>query len=160
MLRIIVAIDRNRGIGKDNQLLVKLKKDMKYFREVTSGNTVVMGRKTYESIGNPLPNRKNIVITHGSIDNKDVISMTLEEFKESYIKEKETKEDVYIIGGASIYDELIGYVDELLVTEIEKEFESDRYFPLYSSDFKEYSRIEEKENEINFSFVRYKRNEL
>lgn len=158
MLRIIVAIDKNRGIGKDNKLLVKLKKDMKYFQEVTSGNTVVMGRKTYESIGRALPNRKNIVITHGKIDNRDVISMTLEEFKELYIKEN--KEDVYIIGGASIYKELIGYVDELLVTEIEGEFESDSFFPLYKGEFKEYSRKEEKENGIAFSFVVYKRDGL
>lgn len=152
MIKIIAAIDRNRGIGYKNELLVKLKKDMKYFRETTRGHKVVMGRKTYDSIGKPLPNRENIIITHSNISNvSNITCITLEEFLEKYNKESE----IYVIGGASIYKEFLPYTDELLLTEIDEEYEADTYFPEYKRMFKEVSREVKEENGVHFAFVRY-----
>lgn len=152
MIKIIAAIDRNRGIGYKNELLVKLKKDMKYFRETTRGHKVVMGRKTYDSIGKPLPNRENIIITHSNISNvSNITCITLEEFLEKYNKESE----IYVLGGASIYKEFLPYTDELLLTEIDEEYEADTYFPEYKWMFKEVSREVKEENGVHFAFVRY-----
>lgn len=124
-LVLIAAVDKNMGIGYENALLVRIKKDMKYFKEKTLNHIIVMGRNTYVSIGRPLPKRENIVITHRPVF--DVTSMTLEKFLETY---KDSKEVIYCIGGASIYKELIPYADELLLTKIEREYKADAFFQI------------------------------
>ena len=147
-LVLIAAVDKNMGIGYENELLVRIKKDMKYFKEKTLNHIIVMVRNTYVSIGRPLPKRENIVITHHPVF--DVTSMTLDKFLETY---KDSKEVIYCIGGASIYKELIPYADELLLTKIEREYKADAFFP-DTKDFIEVERTWETENDIRFAFTR------
>ena len=147
-LVLIAAVDKNMGIGYENELLVRIKKDMKYFKEKTLNHIIVMGKNTYVSIGGPLPNRENIVITHHTVF--DVTSMTLEKFLETY---KDKDETIFCIGGASIYKELIPYADELLLTKIEREYKADAFFP-DTKDFIEVERTWETENDIRFAFTR------
>ena len=149
-LVLIAAVDKNMGIGYGNELLVRIKKDMKYFKEKTLNHIIVMGRNTYVSIGKPLPKRENIVITHHPVSHDEVTSMTLEKFLETY---KDSKEVIYCIGGASIYKELIPYADELLLTKIEREYKADAFFP-DTKDFIEVERTWETENDIRFVFTR------
>ena len=122
MLSIIVAKARNNIIGKNNQLLWHLPDDMKRFKALTTGHPVIMGRKTFESIGKPLPNRENIVFTTNpdfSIEAENGI----EEIKE-YI---DSEENAFVIGGAMIYNLLLPYTKVLYVTEINKDFEGDTF---------------------------------
>lgn len=149
-LVLIAAVDKNFGIGYENELLVKLKKDMKFFRETTLNHIIVMGKNTYESIGRPLPKRKNIVITHHPVSHDDVTNMTLDEFLSTY---KDIDETIYCIGGASIYEALLPYADELLLTKIEKEYKADRYFPDIK-DFVEVERVWETEMGTRFAFTK------
>ena len=130
-MKIIVAADKNWGIGVNNNLLVSIPADMKFFRETTTGNVVVMGRKTLESFPNglPLKNRVNVVLT------KDVnyqvkgaiIVHSMDELKEE-LKEYDS-DNVYVIGGATIYEQLIDYCDTAYVTKIDYSYEADVYFP-------------------------------
>ena len=141
-MKAIVAADRNRGIGKDGQLLAHLKGDMKFFKEQTVGKVVVMGRKTLESLpgGLALPERITIVVTkdknyeaHAKDDSKVLIATSLEEvtlkllgleFQEGI----DAEEDVVICGGQSIYEMFVPYCTEVLVTKIDKEYPADRHF--------------------------------
>lgn len=150
MIKLIAAVDKNMGIGYENELLVKLKKDMKYFKENTLNHTVVMGKNTYFSIGKPLPQRLNIVITHKKVQNKNVKIMTLEKFLETY---KDSQEVIYCIGGEQIYKELIPYADEILLTRVEKSYKANKYFPDVT-DFVEVERTWETERGIRFAFTR------
>ena len=135
-MNVIVAADQNWGIGKDNKLLVSIPADMKMFREETSGKVVVMGRKTLESFPNglPLKNRTNIVITK----NKDydakgaIVVHSIEEALEE-IKKYPT-EDVYCIGGDSIYEQMLPYCDVAHVTKIDFAYEADSHFPNLDED--------------------------
>jgi dihydrofolate reductase len=132
MLAIITAIDNNWAIGKNNQLLCHLPNDLKYFKEVTEGHMVVMGRKTFESIGKPLPNRKNIVLTRDydwTAEGVDVVH-DIDDVIDIYMSSRFTHMNMFIIGGEQIYTQFIDFVDTLLVTKIYHTFEdSDTYFP-------------------------------
>ncbi|MGN8630000.1 dihydrofolate reductase [Blautia sp. HCP3S3_G3] len=130
-MNIIVAVDKNWAIGKDNRLLVSIPADMKMFRQETTGKVCVMGRRTLESFPNglPLKNRTNIVLT-GNKDYhvKDAIVLhTVEEVLEEI--KKYPSEDVYCIGGDSIYQQFLPYCDTAHVTKIDFAYEADRYFP-------------------------------
>lgn len=130
MINIIVAVDKNWGIGKDGKLLLSIPEDMKFFKETTTGNTVIMGRKTLESFpnGKPLPNRTNIVITRNpeySVEGA-LIAGTPEEALEIARK---IKKDIYIIGGGSIYEDMLNSAENALVTYIDDAFEADIFFP-------------------------------
>ena len=130
-MNLIVAVDKNWAIGKENKLLVSIPQDMKFFRETTMGKVVVMGRKTLESFpgGQPLKKRTNIVITRDkNYSVKDAIVVhsveeALEELK-NY-----NSEDVYVIGGDSIYRQMLPYCDIAHVTKINHAYEADTYFP-------------------------------
>lgn len=129
-MNIIVAVDKNWAIGKDNKLLVSIPADMKMFRQETSGKVVVMGRKTLESFPNglPLKNRTNIVLTNNSeYKVKDaVIVHSLEEVLDEI--KKYPKNQVYCIGGDSVYRQLLPYCDTAYVTKIDFAYEADSYF--------------------------------
>ncbi len=133
--KIIVATDRNGGIGKDNDLLWHLPADMQFFKSKTSGHIVIMGRKNYESIPEkfrPLPNRTNIVLTR----NPDyeapgcAVFHSLEACMESLAQEK-LRKDIYIIGGGEIYRKALqlGVVDEMYITHVDHVFDADTFFP-------------------------------
>lgn len=134
-MNLIVAVDKNWAIGKDNKLLVSIPADMKFFRETTKGNVVVMGRKTLESFpqGQPLQKRVNIVISK----NKDyqvkgaVVVHSIEEVVE---EAKKYEGDVYVIGGESIYRAMLPYCKTALVTKIDHAYAADTYFPNLDED--------------------------
>lgn len=130
-MNLIVAVDSNWAIGNKNQLLVRIPADHKYFREITTGKVVVLGRKTLETFpqGMPLKNRTNIILsTNPDYHVKDaIVAHSLEELFEE-LKQYDTK-DVYIIGGASVYRELLPYCDVAHVTKIDRAYEADSYFP-------------------------------
>jgi dihydrofolate reductase len=151
MINIIVAYDKNLAIGKDNTLVWRQSADLKRFKELTTGHTVVMGRKTYESIGKPLPNRRNIVITRQDIkiDGVEIIK-SIEEIKN-------IKEDIFIIGGGEIYKNCLILADRIFVTEIDCKIEADTWFSeIDMSDWVIESKSEHKsdeKNQFNYSFI-------
>ena len=161
MLSIIVAKAKNNIIGKNNELVWHLPEDLKHFKELTTGHTIIMGRKTYESLGKPLPNRKHIIFSQNPDfrvheENVQVVHSLLE------IQDLiEGKEEAFVIGGAMIYNFLMPYVKKMYVTEIEKDFEGDTFFPKINSEvWEEISREkgpEDSENKFEYEYVTYKR---
>ncbi|PLR98897.1 dihydrofolate reductase [Bacillus sp. T33-2] len=128
MISFIVAMDKNLVIGKENQLPWHLPADLKFFKQVTMGHPIVMGRKTHESIGRPLPGRENIVITR----DKDYVAegCTVIHSVEEITRLDEKKDDeIFVIGGAEIFKLTLPVADRMYITLIEAEFEGDTYFP-------------------------------
>lgn len=161
-MNLIVAADANWGIGKENKLLVSIPADMKFFRTTTTGKVVVMGRKTLESFprGLPLKNRVNIVITRDkNYKAKDaVIVHSIEEALEEV--KKYQSEDVYVIGGDSIYRQMLPYCDKAHVTKIDFAYEADTFFPNLDEDaqWKVTERSEEQTYfDIEYEFRTYER---
>ncbi len=159
MKYIIVAYDKNRLIGADNKLLWQgdMAADMKHFRDLTTGNVVIMGRKTFDSIGKPLPNRQNIVITRQplQIDGVDIIHSLEEAFEIA-----DASKDIYVIGGGQIYAQSISSADQIIATEIDASFNGDTYFPTLMNDWHEVAREDHQaddKNKYNYSFVTYAR---
>lgn len=154
---IIVAIDAQRGIGIHNTLPWRLPEDMAFFKKSTTGHPIVMGRKTFESIGRALPNRRNIVITRNAEwRHEGVESAVSLDAAAALIGDQEA----FIIGGGQIYADAIGYADRLLVTEIDKSFGCDAFFPAIDlQQWKEISREphHSTQNEFDFAFVTYQR---
>lgn len=130
-MNLIVAVDKNWAIGKDNKLLVQIPMDMKFFRETTTGKVVVMGRKTLESFPNglPLKNRTNIVLTHNkNYDGKgSIVVHSIEALKDEL--KKYNSEDIYVIGGEQIYKALLDDCDVAHITKINFAYDADAYFP-------------------------------
>lgn len=131
MVNIIVAVTENDAIGKNNELLFRLKEDLKNFKRLTSENVIIMGRKTYESIGKPLKNRINIVISRN--DNKDEENLIwTHSLEEALKKAKEYEKDIFIIGGGSVYKEALekDVIDKIYLTRIKKRVnDADTFFP-------------------------------
>ena len=124
-ISIIVAMTNNRVIGKDNQMPWHLSDDLKNFKKLTLGKTVIMGRLTYDSIGKPLPNRKNIVLSRSLKDKKvDVLSNV-----EEALEVTSAEEEVFIIGGQDIYSQTIKKATKLYITMIDSEIKGDKFFP-------------------------------
>lgn len=159
MLSLIVAIGKNNEIGKGNMLLWDLPRDMKYFRETTSGHPVIMGRKTFESIGRALPKRRNIVITRDTSYSQDSIEVvhSLDEAINLF-----ANEEVFIIGGAEIYRQAIEKADRLYITEVDGNFEADAFFPEIDKNIWQEKNREhydrDDENKFDMDFVIYERN--
>jgi dihydrofolate reductase len=138
MIIAILATDKNNGIGLNNSLPWHLPEDLKYFKKITSNNTIIMGRKTFESIGKALPNRRNVVITRNeNWSHPDVTAYS--DIMECLSKETDLScnntKNVYIIGGAEIYKSALQYSDQLLITRIDKEFQCDTFIPDICKDF-------------------------
>jgi dihydrofolate reductase len=156
-LSIIVAYSRNRVIGKDNQLPWRLPSDLAHFKRQTSGHPIIMGRKTWESLGRPLPNRHNIVISRKGIG--DFTGATRVHSLEEAIAAAGPVEQAFIIGGSQLYEQSLPAVDEVIATEIDADIEGDAFFaPLLQTEWVEYSREgQAPENGLPFSFVTYRR---
>lgn len=156
-LIIIAAIGKNRELGKDNGLIWRFKEDMKFFKENTIGHKIVMGYNTFKSLPRLLPERSHIVLTHQDLNIEGVKVFNDFESLVTYLKSLD--EDVYVIGGSSIYKLFIDIADELILTEIEAEEEyADAYFPEFNQeDFDKSVIRDNEENEIKFSFVKYRR---
>lgn len=147
MLSFLVAMDRNRLIGKDNDLPWRLPADLKYFKEVTMGHKIVMGRKTYESIGRPLPGRENIVLSTNPEYEAEgcTVFHSMEDFLHFANEHKD--EELFVIGGAVIFSRLFEKADRLYITEIDEEFDGDTYFPLFNKN--EWNILSEKEGTMD-----------
>ena len=128
MTTIVVAMGLKNEIGNKNQLLWHLPKDLKHFKEITSGHPIIMGRKTYESIGKPLPNRTNIVISRKTDWFEEGI-LIVGSIKEALKFAKKIDENIFIIGGGNIYEQTIDFADKLEVTLVKADLEADTFFP-------------------------------
>jgi dihydrofolate reductase len=157
-LTIVVAIDAQRGIGVNNKLPWHLTEDLQHFKRTTSGHPIIMGRKTFDSIGRPLPNRRNIVVTrnpnwrHEGVDAVTSIDAALKLAGEG---------DAFLIGGAQIFANALPLTDRLIVTEIDKVFTCDTFFPeIDTQQWKEVARERHHsdENGCDYAFVTYQRN--
>lgn len=161
-MNIIVAVDKNWAIGKDNKLLVSIPDDMKFFRETTTGHVVVMGRKTLESFpnGKPLKNRTNIVLTKDvnyKVDGAIVVH-DMDEMKAELAKYD--SQDIYVIGGASIYTQMLDMCDVAHVTYIDYSYAADTYFPNLDERDDWYVAEESEEQtyyDLEFYFRKYVR---
>ncbi len=163
IISCIVAIAKNNVIGKNNQIPWYLPSDLKYFKKVTTGHHVIMGRKCYESIGKPLPNRTNIIITRDPffISSNCLIARNIKEALEMVLENDET--EAFIIGGGQIYEQTADFWDKLYLTEVDLEAEGDIFFPELDHDewtltSKECHQKDEK-NEFDFCFKVYDRRE-
>jgi len=161
MLSTIVAIAKNNVIGKDNKLIWHLPEDLKRFKNITSGKVIIMGRKTFESLGRVLPNRKHVVLCNDmemNIDNENVEILNSIDKLDKYIN---SEEECFVIGGATIYKLLMPYVDKLYITRINQEFEGDVYFPEIDEQiWKEVARekgIKNDENPYDYEYITYKK---
>lgn len=161
MLSIVVAKAKNNIIGKDNKLLWHLPEDLKRFKQLTTGHVIIMGRKTFKSLGRVLPNRKHVIFSKNpdfKVDdpNVEIINSMLQ--IQEYI---ENEEENFVIGGAMIYNLLMPYVKKMYVTEIDKDFDGDTFFPKIQENlWKEVKR--EKGNidglsEFEYDYVEYER---
>lgn len=151
MYSLIVAIGKNNEIGKENKLLWHISEDLKNFKKVTSGKKIIMGRKTFESIGRPLPNRENIVLSK-TIKNDDNSILIFEDFYKLIEKFKDSDEEIFIIGGEKVYKKSLelGIVDKMYISYINFEDKmADAYFP--KIDFKNWEKVFEKKYE-NWKF--------
>jgi dihydrofolate reductase len=129
-LSIVVAMDSNRLIGKDNGLPWHLPADLAFFKKLTTGNTILMGRKTFDSIGRPLPNRRNIVITRNA--DIEIAGCEVVNSIEEALSLAQGETEVMVIGGAKLYQQILPIADRLYITQIESEFDGDTYFPSYN----------------------------
>ncbi|HEV7702627.1 MAG TPA: dihydrofolate reductase [Candidatus Paceibacterota bacterium] len=158
MISLIAAIGKNNELGKGNTLLWHMPADMKFFRETTRGHTVIMGRKTFESLKGPLPNRKNIVITRDENYKKEGIEVI--HSLDKALGQAQDEHEVFIIGGAEIYKQCMNIADKLYITHIDAEDkDADSFFPeIIPIAWNETSHIEHKkdsENPFNYTFSVY-----
>ena len=154
---LIAAVDKNLAIGKDGKIPWHIKEDLQYFRKNTLNTAMIMGRSTFDSIGKPLPDRQNIVMTRSPANREGVIEVL---DAASAIKEaKKTSSKISVIGGESIYKEFLPLASKLLITEINITVEgADTFFPAWQKQkWTEKSRINSKANGIEYSCVEYLR---
>ena len=156
-ITLVAAIASNNVIGKENSLPWNIPEDLKRFKQMTSGHTILMGRKTFDSIGRPLPNRKNIVMTKDENFEKEGIKV-INDFDEALELIKESNEDIFVIGGSKIYELFEPVANSLAITRILKDFEGDAFFPDINWDLwqieKEENFFDEKSN-IECKLIEY-----
>lgn len=158
MISLIVAYDKNRCIGDKNKIPWKLKSDMNRVKQLTTNQTILMGRTTFESIGRPLPNRVNRVLT----SNIDYFSEGIEVYNDIDIALKNySTEKIFVFGGSKIYEQLLPLVEEMYITEIDCEVSGDSHFPkITMTDWElldEQNFISDENNEYNYKFLHYRR---
>ena len=156
-INLIAAIGKNNELGKNGDLIWKLREDMKFFKNTTMGHPIVMGRKTFESLPKVLPGRKNIVISTNEIRNNEIeIYKSIKDFLTNY---ENFKDDVFIIGGASIYNQFIDLATKMYLTEIDAiDKEADVYYPKFNlENWNREVLFNNQENNLNFKHVLYKK---
>lgn len=164
MISFIFAMDRNHLIGKDNDLPWHIPNDFKFFKDMTWGRTIIMGRKTFESFGKPLPERKHIVITKNKEYDREgcTVIHTIDEIIE--MEKNEPNKEWFVIGGSVLFEEMLPYADRMYLTYIDASFEGDTYFPEY--DESEWTLVSETKgkkddkNPYDYYFRTYDRKPL
>ena len=161
MLSIIVAKAKNNVIGKNNELIWHLSEDLKRFKKLTTGHTIIMGRKTFETLGGILPERKHIIFSQNpdfkvNDENVEIVHSMLQ--IQEYI---ESEEEHFVIGGAMIYNLLMPHVKKIYVTQINKDFEGDTFFPKINEEIwketERISNIQDEESNLEYEFITYER---
>lgn len=158
IVTIVVAISQNHVIGKDNKLLWHLPNDLKHFKNITTGHTVIMGRKTYDSVGKPLPKRRNIIVTRQAItiEGCEVVNAI-----ESALALCVGEDEVFIVGGAEIYKLAMQLTNRIYLTIIHQSFEGDTFFPeIDESEWKPVYREDhqpDEKNNLAYSFITYEK---
>lgn len=159
MIQIVVACGTNRAIGRDNQLLWHLPNDLKHFKQLTSGAPIIMGRKTFESIGRPLPNRLNVVISRNP--NLHFEGTTVVSSLEAALELCSESEKVSIVGGGEIYKQALSIADVIELTLVDDSPEADTFFPeLSNSDWelvKSESHSTDEKHAVSFTFLTYQK---
>ena len=151
-IALIAAIGRNRVIGKDGVLPWHIPQDLKRFKQLTTGHAVLMGRRTFESLGKPLPRRRNVVVTSRPIPGVETfhsVNAALQVLAE--------EEKVFVIGGARLYGRLLREADELYLTFVHLDVDGDSYFPEYEEVIQNHFREVHREEHGDFTFVDYQR---
>lgn len=151
-LSMIVAVDESRAIGKNNGLLWNIKEDLRHFKELTTGHTIIMGENTYHSIGRPLPNRTTVVVTlnqHLELPGCFVVHSIEEALA---VAKREEKEEIFVVGGASIYKQFLPMIERLYLTLVSGTHEADTYFPDYSDFKRVLSEAKNDNGEYQFTF--------
>jgi dihydrofolate reductase len=158
MISMITCMDKNRTIGLNNKLPWHLPADLKYFKQLTTNNVIIMGRNTYDSIGKPLPNRRNVVLTRNkewSVPGVDVVHSV------EAVLTKYKDQNIFIIGGEEVYKQFLGNADRLYITLIEKSFSGDSFFPVVQEEQWELTTetIGEKDssNPYDYKFLVYEK---
>ena len=156
MISMIASVGRNLELGKNNNLIWHFSSDMKFFKNITMGHKVIMGRRTYESLPGKLPGREMIVISTKSVDSNVKVMHSINNIVDIY---KNSEEEIFIIGGAKIYSEFIDYADRLYLTEIDAtDNEADTFFPKFNKN--EWNRTvinTDISNDIKFEMCLYER---
>jgi len=155
---MIVAVDEARAIGKDNRLLWHIPEDLKRFKELTTGHAIIMGENTYRSIGRPLPDRKNIVMTmNAELELPGcLVAHSLEEALQ--LAKEEEKEEVFVIGGASIYKQFLPMTERLYLTLVQGTHEADTFFPDYSDFQNVISQEEGQSGDYQYTYFVLEKN--
>ncbi len=157
-ISMIGAVAKNLAIGKNNRLLWHIPEDLKRFKELTNGHAIIMGSKTFESLGRPLPHRTNIVIAKDANYKADGCTV-VHSLDEAIIEAKKNEPDeIFIIGGGSIYAQFLPRADKLYITLVDKEYEADTFFPPYLDQFKKITfRQEGKYEGLKYTFLELER---
>lgn len=154
----VVAIGENNAIGKNNQLLWRLPNDLKHFKQITSGHTVIMGRKTFDSVGKPLPNRRNIIITRQQIQ---IPGCEMVGSVDEALALCAGEEEVFIVGGAEIYRLAMPQTNRIYLTIVHQEFDADAFFP--QINYEEWAETEREDHGVDekhaipYSFITLQR---
>lgn len=161
MISLLVAMDTNHVIGFENDMPWHLPNDLKYFKEKTTGNTMVMGRKTFDSIGRALPNRRNVVLTRKQSNFPEGVEVINDiDFIQTWEK-KNPDEELFVIGGGHLFEQVLAYADRMYITEIDETFPGDTYFPAFQDeDWILTSKTKGEKNEKNpydYYFLQYDR---
>lgn len=153
MFSLIVAYDTNKGIGKDNSLPWHLKDDLKLFKEHTINKKIVMGRKTFESVGKPLPNRFTYIVSN-KVKENDINYAYISDFKSFLETNKETEEEIVICGGANIYRQALPYCQKLYISKVNNVYDCDTFFPEFNeNDYRQIQVLKYAE----FTFYEYEK---
>ena len=156
----IVAADSNNGIGKNNQLLCHLPADLKYFKNLTTHHAILMGRKTFDSIGKPLPNRTNIIVSRSDLNIEGTYCFNSIDEGISFAK-SQNETELFIIGGDSIYKQSMDVLNTVYLTRIHHSFEADAFFPALQEEYWQLNQNEfhaaDEKNKFEFSFQTYNR---
>lgn len=157
-ISIMAAISENRVLGKNNDLIFKIPEDFARMKKITNGHPIIMGRKTFESIGRPLPNRTNIVITRDHTYKAEgvIVATSLEEAI-TRAKEAPGSDEIFIFGGGQIFAEALRLVDRLYLTIVHQNSEGDTFFPDYSEFTKVIEDIPQEAGEYSYSFLTLER---
>ena len=155
-ISIIVAIAQNNAIGKDNQLLWHIPADLKRFKQLTTGHTIVMGKRTFESLPiRPLPNRRSVVIT--DVAGEEIEGCTMAYSIQDAINKMDDEKENFIIGGGSVYRQFLPIADNLYLTIVQKDFEADTFLEIDLSEWETIEREDHYEEELPYYYINLKR---